>query len=451
MKARIAVIGGGPAGCAAAWELHERGADVILFEREPHCGGRTRSIREAGRVLDTGAGFFTNFYPVLEDYLDRLQLRDEVVALSRTNHLVHGGKAREMTLGSVSAFARFSAIGMGAKLRMAAGTGWSTLRHRRSLDLTDPATLAPFDDASIAQYARRTVGEDAYQFLVRPGIEPFWYFSCEDVSRALFMALQARAADAHFFALRHGMDSVCRGIVEQLPACHLGVEVSALERRGDHVIVRTSDAEHEVDRVVIATTATVAMRLVDGLTADWVSADQRTFLAQQAYVPTIQCSYLVDAGLTPPGVSAAFPCGEGEDNIAALSFNSHKHQGEPGAYDAREVVSVYLSATQAAQSMAMSDTAMGERAWSDARAFWPVIPERAELKTVIIHAEAIPVHGVGRYREAAAFLASASGPVAFAGDYLATATVDGALRSGQRAAAQLSVDVQSQPNAQPHA
>ena len=45
---RVAVVGGGIAGLAAATILQERGADVVLYEREPYLGGRAGSWTAQG-------------------------------------------------------------------------------------------------------------------------------------------------------------------------------------------------------------------------------------------------------------------------------------------------------------------------------------------------------------------------------------------------------------------
>ena len=63
-EADVLIVGGGPAGVAAAVELRRRGvARVVLLEREPHLGGATRhcshspfGMREFGRVY-LGAGY----------------------------------------------------------------------------------------------------------------------------------------------------------------------------------------------------------------------------------------------------------------------------------------------------------------------------------------------------------------------------------------------------------
>lgn len=51
---RVAVIGGGLAGLAAACELHRRGATPYVFEREDEVGGVVRTRQRDGWVIDAG-------------------------------------------------------------------------------------------------------------------------------------------------------------------------------------------------------------------------------------------------------------------------------------------------------------------------------------------------------------------------------------------------------------
>lgn len=56
---RLAVIGAGLAGVAAARGLLQRGADVVVFEKSRGFGGRCASKRWEGHVVDHGAQYFT--------------------------------------------------------------------------------------------------------------------------------------------------------------------------------------------------------------------------------------------------------------------------------------------------------------------------------------------------------------------------------------------------------
>lgn len=59
---KIAVVGGGWAGCAAAVELAERGESVTLFEAARMLGGRARMVEINGRQLDNGQHILLGAY-----------------------------------------------------------------------------------------------------------------------------------------------------------------------------------------------------------------------------------------------------------------------------------------------------------------------------------------------------------------------------------------------------
>jgi len=59
---RVAVIGAGWAGLAAAVRLLERGHAVTLYEMARHLGGRARSVEYAGRTLDNGQHILIGAY-----------------------------------------------------------------------------------------------------------------------------------------------------------------------------------------------------------------------------------------------------------------------------------------------------------------------------------------------------------------------------------------------------
>jgi squalene-associated FAD-dependent desaturase len=59
---RVAVVGGGWAGCAAALELAAQGASVTLYEASRTLGGRARVISSHGRALDNGQHILLGAY-----------------------------------------------------------------------------------------------------------------------------------------------------------------------------------------------------------------------------------------------------------------------------------------------------------------------------------------------------------------------------------------------------
>jgi squalene-associated FAD-dependent desaturase len=69
---RVAVVGGGWAGCAAAVALLDAGSNVTLFEAARTLGGRARAIETNGRLLDNGQ------HIMLGAYADTLRLMRRV-------------------------------------------------------------------------------------------------------------------------------------------------------------------------------------------------------------------------------------------------------------------------------------------------------------------------------------------------------------------------------------
>ncbi len=59
---KVAVIGGGWAGLAAAVELSRAGVDVCVFEAAKQLGGRARSVEFDGRMLDNGQHILVGAY-----------------------------------------------------------------------------------------------------------------------------------------------------------------------------------------------------------------------------------------------------------------------------------------------------------------------------------------------------------------------------------------------------
>ena len=73
MKSRVAVVGGGWAGCAAALTLAEAGVPVTLLEAGRILGGRARSVDIEGQPLDNGQHILLGAYEQTLQLIDRLR------------------------------------------------------------------------------------------------------------------------------------------------------------------------------------------------------------------------------------------------------------------------------------------------------------------------------------------------------------------------------------------
>lgn len=73
MSPRVAVVGGGWAGCAAALTLAEAGAAVTLYEAGRTLGGRARAVELEGQPLDNGQHILLGAYEQTLHLIDRLR------------------------------------------------------------------------------------------------------------------------------------------------------------------------------------------------------------------------------------------------------------------------------------------------------------------------------------------------------------------------------------------
>jgi len=433
------VIGGGAAGCSAAWHLHQAEYEVRLFEKEPWLGGRTHTWRESDLVVNTGAGFFTNFYPLLWELLGETGLSQHIVSNDKETVLCDTRQKYPYLVSSVSSFFRIPWLSLREKLRLIRMTVGLLLR-KTQFDLVDPHRLAKFDDESIADFARRRLGENTYQHLIRSAIEPYWYFSCEQASAAMLMALQAEAPGAQFYTLRNGMDQIASQLADEVPT-QSGFAVQRVERNssnGFRVVVDDAAIHDEFDAVIVATQAPQASQLVASLSATDVTAEQRSFLDSQRYSANINVWYRM--GDIDPGECGfqMSPVGPEWHGVAAWTDLGSVNREELSDND--RIAGAYLLHELSLSLLNESDDVVAAHAWQAVRRFNPQLPaQHPEVVKVVRRRNAIPIPEVGRYKLAAKFQEEQRPPILFAGDYLATATVEGALQTGRIAASRIGI------------
>ena len=92
---KVIVIGGGPAGCAAAYTLRKQGHDVRVFEASHCVGGRTKQLKRDGYNLGTGALFLMGgLYPRTSALLKEMGRYKELVPWKGASQLMDNDNSR---------------------------------------------------------------------------------------------------------------------------------------------------------------------------------------------------------------------------------------------------------------------------------------------------------------------------------------------------------------------
>ena len=266
---RVAVVGGGWAGLAAAVEATRRGERVTLFEMAPQLGGRARDVELDGLLLDNGQHILIGAYVETLALLRTVGV-DPSDAFLRTPLRVTypDGVGLQLQQGSpIQAFGaavlRQRGWPVGARLALlAAATGWAMRGFRCDAALTV---------AALTQRLPAAIRDD----LIDPLCVAALNTPASDASASVFLrvlkdALFSGPGSADLLLPRVGLGAL-------LPAPALrwldaaGATVR-LTRRVESIERATSDWSvdgERFDRVVLATTPTEAARLVRDIAPAW--------------------------------------------------------------------------------------------------------------------------------------------------------------------------------------
>ena len=93
---KIIVVGAGPAGLAATYQLKKQGIDVTAYEGSPYAGGRARGYFKDGYLIDVGAQFAGPFYATTMALMRELGQNEELHPFKFKTGVWRGGKLYAM-------------------------------------------------------------------------------------------------------------------------------------------------------------------------------------------------------------------------------------------------------------------------------------------------------------------------------------------------------------------
>jgi monoamine oxidase len=393
---RVAVVGAGLAGLAAADALRAAGIEVAVFEARDRVGGRVWSVPFAGGVVERGAEFILLQNTAVESLAARFELPLVRKGTPYGRREPRGGEA----VPQEELDAAFD--------RIAAG---------------EPATPT----ANVAEAIEALELEPRLAALIRARLEVSMGHPADDLRSEVLSEGAATFGDFDSFTVKGGNAELARALARELRgAIHLSSPVRRV-RWGDRRVTVGSDAgEFDADAAVIAV-PTAPLKEIDfepplrGPTADALAAvrygqNAKLFVALRAPAP-------------PSAIISV--------RRRFWSYTQLNSRGEPAPF-----VTAYAGTKEAVD--ALSDS--GEARWiEELAALRPELelnPEASLLSTwhddpwVRGSYSARTVSSPLRDRE----LATPIAPLYFAGEHTAGdwhGLMEGALRSGQRAARQL--------------
>jgi oxygen-dependent protoporphyrinogen oxidase len=284
---RLAVIGGGVSGLAAAHRAtelaRERGLalDLTLLEGAERLGGIVHTERRDGFLIEGGADSFISEKPWALALCRRLGVEDRLARTDdryRSVFVARGGRLHPLPAG----FQMMAPTRL-APLLASPLFSWPG-KARMALDLVLPRGGDP--DESLGAFVRRRLGREALERVAQPLIGGIYtadpdslslaatmprFLEMERRDRSVILAMRRAARTAPdvargasgarwslFVTFVDGMEELVHAIARRLPpaSVRLKERVAAMERRGEAWRLITADgATLEADALVLATEA----------------------------------------------------------------------------------------------------------------------------------------------------------------------------------------------------
>jgi oxygen-dependent protoporphyrinogen oxidase len=440
---RVAVVGAGLAGLAAAWRLAAAGQRVIVLERAARAGGRAAASSQRGQAVDPIAARISSadaqlLALVREAGLARelLPLRPQVAAQLDGARLVPVGGTGPLDVARLPGVRPLDALRLVRLARL-------LRRYRRHLDPARPERAEPLDDRSLRDFGELYFGPSAVASWIEPWLAEQAPLDEREASRAAFLLRLAAEQGAEAGTLREPA-----GLLAEVLAARLGVRTGCTALRIEAsasgalriAAAGPSGAEAlEADAVVLALPAPEAARVG----APLLASAEREQLAAVRYDPALTWSGTAHHIPVSVATRVRIPRRAGAP-FSALVLEPRR--APIAAVPAGRVLAIARPPWSAAW-LAAPDDAVAKEAGAELARWLPGAAVPDEAGRVHRFEQAWPRFEVGRYRALARFRAvgedrrRAGRRLYFAGDFLAAPTLEGAVGSGLRAAADLLADL----------
>ncbi|MFH1861288.1 MAG: NAD(P)/FAD-dependent oxidoreductase [bacterium] len=163
----VIVIGAGPSGLAAAYELATHDVPVVLVERLQQVGGLSRTIRNGGARFDVGPHrFFTKNQEVHQLWVDIL--KEDLLSVPRLTRIFYNNKFFYYPLAPVNAL-----FGIGPVAALNIISSYLNARIQQKISPTEPKN---FEDWVVNQFGRRL-----FETFFKTYTEKVWGIPCTQV------------------------------------------------------------------------------------------------------------------------------------------------------------------------------------------------------------------------------------------------------------------------------
>ncbi|MCC7441514.1 MAG: FAD-dependent oxidoreductase [Bdellovibrionales bacterium] len=417
----ILVLGGGIAGCTAAWKLHREGVPVLLIEASGRFGGRIQSEQQLGATFESGMQFYYTAYTQTRRLLRATGLESKLRPAAVQGWMTWKGRKTQFSktkpwLGIVGVLGNL-------KLWMAMARQALSLLF---VDIFRSSASDANDGISVGEAFQKRVPHAVYELAVRPMVTSYSFNESEQHSLAMMLRILKLGIVAKPQALICGNDALPRALAGEVPTLRGQVRSIEMGEEGGvrAVIVETAEGIRrlEADQVICALPPPSAAAVFSSIPR------LRELFEAIPYTATIMVNLKLDRALDPVNWVYALSREDGHQAAFAIDCRARCPEAFP---DGKSVLQVSFINPLAARFLDKPDDELKRIAIEDMKIYLPQLGEWVTDTTVIRRPLAVPAFAAGTFKTVHELKNRAAGiqGLYLVGDYLRVPFVEGAVRS----------------------
>jgi protoporphyrinogen oxidase len=159
-RAKVVIIGAGPAGLAAAYKLAHNNFDVHVFEASPHVGGLARSFELWGQTVDLGPHRFFSSDKIVNEFWREVIGQDHSI-VNRLTRIYYRNKFFYYPLQPLNAFLNLGAVDV-----------------CRCIFSYGAAKIRPFEPKTFEDWVVGRFGRRLFEIFFKTYTEKVWGIPC---------------------------------------------------------------------------------------------------------------------------------------------------------------------------------------------------------------------------------------------------------------------------------
>ncbi len=254
------IVGGGPCGLAAAWQICQLGGKPIVIERESLVGGLCATHERDGWRFDLGGHRFVSSDEALSRRIEAL-LGDDLLVAERRSVVLHGGRRFRYPLEALDLLRN-----LGFRENARALAGWASARAQA---LLRPTAQESFEDWVVARF-----GRPLYETFFGPYTRKLWGLSPSlisadwaqerisllDLRDVILRLAHLRRTEVRTYARRYryprlGMGQLYGAMADEVRArggeIRVATRVVAIESIGDRVTAVLVEGPRGAERIPV--------------------------------------------------------------------------------------------------------------------------------------------------------------------------------------------------------